>query len=329
MNVRNVLPKDAIPSIDSPTFSRSWQWESDDEVIIVTSNPPKAYPVRILHYHEVVNDRLVIDGSDRHLAVTWCPLCASAIVYDRCVDGSTLSFGVSGVLADDDLVLYDRETESLWKQSTGRCFDGPHTGAALELLAFRMGTIEDFLESHPDGHILQPPHIPSEAASEDDTPAPVEYSLDPYEEYTSREGFGLDAHRNGNTNRSWDRSDLDPKSIVLGIIRSDEALAFPRDRVANHGGLVRTRVGGQSIVVVLPDDHLQAYEDPGGSLELSSGTLRGAGQEWDASTGESLSGGSDLQQVPARRMYAFTWRDDHGPSAFFPREGEVNVADRG
>ncbi|MFT4947740.1 MAG: hypothetical protein ACI8TL_001989, partial [Natronomonas sp.] len=88
MNVQSVLPKDAIPSIDDPSFGQEFFGDPDDEVIVVDGDPPRAYPVRVLSYHEIVND--VVDG--RPVAVTWCPICWSAAVYDRTVDGKTLTF---------------------------------------------------------------------------------------------------------------------------------------------------------------------------------------------------------------------------------------------
>jgi hypothetical protein len=125
MRVRQVLPRDAIPSVDDPVFGPDHAGDPDDDLIVLDTSPPRAYPVRFLHYHELVNDRLdrpiAITGGRRSeaVAVTWCPLCGSAVVYDRAVGDRTLTFGVSGKLADDDLVMYDRETGSEWKQSTG------------------------------------------------------------------------------------------------------------------------------------------------------------------------------------------------------------------
>ena len=96
MNVRQVVPRDAIPGVDDPIFRRDYD------------GPAHAYPLRYLRCHGVVNDRV----AGRPVAVTWCPLRGSAVVYDRRVGDRTLSFDVSGKLADDDLVLYDRETDS-------------------------------------------------------------------------------------------------------------------------------------------------------------------------------------------------------------------------
>jgi len=312
MNVRTVLSTDAIPSIDDPRFGDSYVGEPDDEVIVLDGDPAKAYPVRILNFHEIVNDR--IDGDS--VAVTWCPLCASAVVYDRVVDGEERTFGVSGKLADDDLVMYDRETGSEWKQSRGACIAGPHEGATLTVRPASVLTWAAFASSYPDGVVLQPADAPSEAASDDDQPAPVEYEDDPYREYVEGDGFGLDAHRGGD-GRVWNRTDLGPKTVVLGIERGDQAVGYPAPRVREQGGEVVDAVGGTPVLVVTGDGGIYAYEDPGHEFERDpDGQLRADGAIWDPATGES-DDGRRLARLPSRRLFAFTWQDDHGPTAFY------------
>jgi hypothetical protein len=197
VNVRQVIPKDAIPSIDAPAFSSEYCGDLDDQVIVIESDtdsdPPRAYPIRVLHYHEIVNDAT----GGQPMTITWCPLCGSAVVYDALVDGQELTFGVSGKLADDDLVIYDRETESEWKQSTGECLAGEFEGQSLSVLPAGMTSYERFAAEYPDGVVLQPPGGESEAASSDDVPAAIRYDVEPYESYFDTEGFGLDAHRTG------------------------------------------------------------------------------------------------------------------------------------
>jgi signal peptidase I len=101
VHVRQVIPRDAIPSVDAPTVGGRYHGDPGDRVVAVDADPPRAYPVRYLDYHEVVNDRVTVDGVERAVAVTWCPICGSAVVYDRTVGGQTLEFGVSGKLAVD------------------------------------------------------------------------------------------------------------------------------------------------------------------------------------------------------------------------------------
>jgi hypothetical protein len=167
-------------------------------VVVVETCPARAYPVRVLGYHEIVNDVLGDDvlgddvlgddvlgddvlgddvlgddvlGDDvptvpgtptsdgpRPIAVTWCPICASAVVYDRRVDGRTLTFGTSGKLADDALVLYDRETGSEWKQPLGRAIAGPLAGRELAVVPAALTSWRAFRAEYPDGVVLQPVH---------------------------------------------------------------------------------------------------------------------------------------------------------------------------
>jgi hypothetical protein len=312
MEIRDVIPRDAIPSIDAPEFGDDYFGDPDDEVVVVDGDPPRAYPLRILSYHEVVNDR--IDGTP--VAVTWCPLCGSAVVYERTVDGRVLTFGVSGKLADDDLVLYDRATESEWKQSQGRCIAGDLEGAELRVLPASVTTWARFRDERPDGPVLQPVDAESEAASEGEDPAAIDYDGRPYEEYFESEGFGLAAHRGGGDERSWDREDLDPKEVVLGVERDGEAVGYLRSRVETADGVVTDSVGGHDLVVFATGDGVHAFENPGYEVEPADEGFAADGATWDGTTGES-DDGRRLERAPARRLFAFAWQDDHGPDSFY------------
>ncbi|WP_135665632.1 DUF3179 domain-containing protein [Halorhabdus rudnickae] len=313
MNVRQVVPRDAIPSVDEPTFGDHYVGASDDRILVVDVDPPRAYPIRYLNYHEIVND--VVDGEP--IAVTWCPLCGSAVVFDREHAGRTLEFGVSGKLADDDLVMYDRETGSEWKQSTGECIAGRFEGESLSVRPGPMVTGEQFQVSYPDGIVLQKPGGRSEAASEDDSPASIEYDQSPYESYFEMDGFGLDAHR-GDGSRKWDRTnDIAPKTIVLGVEIGSDARGFPLPRVQEADGVVRTTVGGRDIVVFADETTgIHGFLDPGHAFEWEDDHLAGDGTTWDPATGRSADG-RRLQRLPTRRLFAFAWQDDHGPDAFY------------
>ncbi|MHC3438650.1 DUF3179 domain-containing protein [Natrialbaceae archaeon A-gly3] len=318
MDVRQAVPKDAIPSIDTPSFGTGYFGDGDDDVIVVESTPPKAYPVRILNYHEIVNDELALESETVPIAVTWCPLCGSAIVYERTVADRSLEFGVSGKLADDDLVMYDRETRSEWKQSTGVCIAGTYEGRQLTVRPAATVTWESFREGYPDGVVLQPPEdARSEAASDDDTPAPVTYDDRPYAAYVDGEGFGLAAHHGSDETRPWNRTDLEPKTVVLGLEIDGEAVGFPLPRVIDAGRVVHETVGGTDVVVFAADGELHAFENPGYEFErIDDGEFRGDSTTWNDTTGEATDG-RRLTRVPARRLFAFTWQDDHGPDAFF------------
>jgi len=313
VNVRRVIPRGAIPSIDDPFFADRYPGSPEDSVVVVeAAERPRAYPVPYLHYHEIVND--VVDG--RQIAVTWCPLCGSAVVYDRRHDGRTLEFGVSGKLADDDLVMYDRETESEWKQSNGVCIAGQFEGESLSVRPASVVPWSQFRESYPDGTVLQRPGGESEAASDDDTPAPIDYERSPYDDYFDSDGFGLDAHR-GEGSREWQRDDITAKTVVIGVEFGEDVLGFPLPRVRDAGGVVQTAVGDRDVVVFATDESgIHAFVDPGHSFERTADGFVADGAVWDPATGRSADG-RQLHRLPARRLFAFAWQDDHGSDAFY------------
>lgn len=330
MRVREVVPRDAIPSVDDPAFAESHPRPADEVLGLELGGEARAYPIRYLNYHEIVNDAV----DDVPVAVTWCPLCGSAVVYDRrpsegilpegTDDPETLEFGVSGKLADDDLVMYDRETDSEWKQSLGECIAGDLAGASLRVLPASVTTWGAFSRAQADAVVMAPPGGLSEAASDTDDPAPVDYDADPYREYVEETGFGLGAHR-GTGGRAWDRDDLEPKAVVLGIERGGDALGFPLGRVEAAGGVATATVGDEAVVVFATDDGIHAFRDPGYEWSSASGGFRADGVLWDGATGEPLDNPAThvaanrepLEQLPARRLFAFAWRDDHGDGSFY------------
>ena len=302
MNVRQVIPRDAIPSVEAPEFREDHPEPEDDVVGVERGGEARAYPIRYLNYHEIVNDR--VGGVP--IAATWCPLCGSVVVYDRrpavgslpegVDDPGTLEFGVSGKLADDDLVMYDRETESEWKQSLGEAIAGRLEGASLEILPATTSSWGRFSDDHPEAVVMAEPGGKSEASGEGADPEPIEYDDDPYRDYFEAEGFGLGAHRGEGATRDWDREDLAAKERVLGLTVGDDALAFPQSRVEDAGGVATAIVGGEDVVVVAEDGELAAYSDPG--------------LDWESADTDSDS----LERLPAQWLFAFAWRDDHGDS---------------
>jgi hypothetical protein len=314
MNVRRVVPRDAIPSVDDPSFGERYDGDADDTVIAVEGGErPRAYPVRYLHYHEIVNDTI----GDDPIAVTWCPLCGSAVVYDRRHRGRVLEFGVSGKLADDDLVMYDRETDSEWKQSSGECIAGQFAGESLSVRPGAMLSWGEFRDAHPDGVVLRPPGGESEAASDGDAPAPIDYDTSPYRDYFAGAGFGLAAHRGTDGGRTWTRDDLRPKTAVLGVETDCAAIGFPLPRVLDAGGVVRTTVGSRRVLVVATAvGDINGFTDPGFSFEWTDAGLVGDGTTWTPATGRAADG-RRLERPPTRRVFAFAWQDDHGPVAFY------------
>ena len=149
-------PKDGIPPIDNPRFLPlgEVQLQAREPVIsLVVEGQAKAYPLSILTWHEIVNDEI----ASHPVAVTYCPLCNTTIVFDRRLDGTLLDFGTSGNLRHSDLIMYDRQTESFWQQYNGDAIAGDYAGAQLTILPSRLTSFAEFEKNHPDGTILAIP----------------------------------------------------------------------------------------------------------------------------------------------------------------------------
>ena len=139
-------PKDGIPAIDNPVFVTAAEIDhlADTEPVIsvLLGGEHRAYPLQILMWHEIVNDT----AGGVPVSVTFCPLCNSAVVYDRRVDDAVLDFGTTGKLRNSDLVMYDRQTESWWQQFTGEGIVGVHTGTVLKRLPSRVESFARYRE---------------------------------------------------------------------------------------------------------------------------------------------------------------------------------------
>lgn len=154
--MRGGPPKDGIPSIDRPVFADGADAGglADTEPVIglVIGNEAKAYPLRILMFHEIVNDE--INGIP--IAVTFCPLCNSSRVFDRRHDDMILDFGTTGLLRNSDMIMYDRQTGSWWQQFLGEGIVGTMTGEKLIMLPSRLESWANFRDRAPHGRVLVP-----------------------------------------------------------------------------------------------------------------------------------------------------------------------------
>ncbi len=147
--------KDGIPAIDDPRFesidaAREWVSGRGPVVALEIDGDARAYPLAILTWHEIVNDTV----GDTPVIVTFCPLCNTALVFGRTLDGTLLDFGVSGNLRFSDMVMYDRQTETWWQQATGHGIVGELTGARLEFIPAQLIGLDQFAERYPDGVVL-------------------------------------------------------------------------------------------------------------------------------------------------------------------------------
>ena len=148
-------PKDGIPSIDEPKFvsvksASAWLKGNEPVVLLSAGDIARAYPLQILTWHEIVNDEI----AGIPVAVTFCPLCYAALAFDRRIDGKTYSFGVSGMLRHSDMIMFDRETETLWQQLSGEAIIGDLTGTILEALPAQIISFDQFVDAYPGGEVL-------------------------------------------------------------------------------------------------------------------------------------------------------------------------------
>jgi len=154
-------PKDGIPALDAPRMipvAGESRLDPAEPVLVLEmpGDTPRAWPVRYLTWHEIVND----SAGGIPVAVTFCPLCNAAMVFDRRVGGAELSFGVSGLLRHSDMIMYDRQTESWWQQATARAIVGEMAGSELRQLPGWMESWGAFAARNPDGLVMDQPDWP-------------------------------------------------------------------------------------------------------------------------------------------------------------------------
>lgn len=158
MSFDEIVPvkhRDAIPSIDNPQFIRintakSYLSDLSPVIVVVVGDEARAYPLNILMWHEIVND--TIEGNP--IAVTYCPLCSSEFVYSRVVNGNTIQFGTSGLLRNSNLIMYDRQSESLWQQFTGQAIVGDFVNQSLTPIPANVVSFKEFYTAYPNGIVL-------------------------------------------------------------------------------------------------------------------------------------------------------------------------------
>lgn len=170
--IQTILQRDRIPSIDEPKFipvrDESDLPDREPVVSLVINGDARAYPLRIMMWHEIVNDVV----GDMPVAVTYCPLCNSSIVFDANVGGAPAHFGTTGKLRNSDLVMYDRTSQTWWQQFSGEGLVGDHAGEKLTMIPSRLDSWARFKQEHPDGQVLVPNNERSRA-----------YWMNPYDKY--------------------------------------------------------------------------------------------------------------------------------------------------
>ena len=226
------VPRDGIPPLDDPQFESiedadAWLEDVQPVVALEINGEAKAYPLAILTWHEIANDE--VGGVP--VSVTFCPLCNSAVAFDRRVGDVVLDFGVSGNLRNSDLVMWDRQTESWWQQLTGEGIVGVYAGYQLTLVPAQIVSWEDFKGAFPGANVLSR-----------DTGHSREYGRNPYYGYdrVDQSPFLFKGEPDGR---------LLPMERVAALMLDGQPVAFPfmaleREKVVNYS------LNGRDLVVL-------------------------------------------------------------------------------
>lgn len=310
-------PPDGIPPIDDPQFidvAAADEWISDEEPVVVidVNGDVRAYPVQVMIWHEIVNDVV----GEVPVAITYCPLCNSAISYERTIEGQETTFGTSGRLFASALVMYDRATESLWTHFDGRAVVGVLTGHRLEPVASPLLSWADFKNSHPDGLVLD----------RDETGFGRPYGNNPYQGYD-----------NPSSRPFLFRGDVDERSAamqrVVGVRDGDVARAWSLEAISGEvAAATNTELGDTPLVILWSAGQSSALEAPQiaagrdvGSVGVFSPVVDGrtltfsvqdgsfvddqTGTTWNI-TGRAVSGelaDAQLERVPHLDTFWFAW----------------------
>lgn len=318
--MQQALPQDSIAAITDPAFDTDWSDVSVTDGAPIDLDPAepvigverggsaRAYPLRVLRRHEVVND--VFDGP---LLVSYCPLCGSSIVAERLVEGEPAVFGVSGLLWRGDLVMYDRASRTLWSQLLARAINGPLLGTRLQLVPSSLTSLTEWRRQHEDTAVLLPPPI---SGLINDTTAELEQYRAGYDgDRDSLIGF------DGGGSHGISRA-----TLVVGVRHDGVARAYPFPAV-REAGVVKDRVANLPVVVTTtPSGSLGAYRRTinGRTLEFAAAGerhLRADGSRWERATGRAVDGPYDGRQLAAANalppMFWTGWSSFHPDTTIY------------
>ena len=226
-------PRDGIPSIDDPQFipieeAAEWLAENEPVIALEINGDARAYPLQVLTWHEITNDTV----GDVPVVVTFCPLCNSALVFDRRVGDETFEFGVSGLLRNSDLIMYDRTSETLWQQFTGEAIIGDLVGEQLAFVPSGLVSFAEFREAYPEGVVQSR-----------DTGFSRNYGQNPYAGYDSigQNPFLFSGEIDG-------RLPAMERVVSVNLPEANVDVAYPLS-VLSEAGVINDNQGGQDIVV--------------------------------------------------------------------------------
>lgn len=256
--IDNLLPRDRIKPVDDPQFvdainAPSYMRAREPVIAVNIDGDARAYPLAILMWQEIAND--VVGGVP--ITVTFCPLCNTAIAFERVLEGHELTFGTSGNLRNSDLVMWDRQTESWWQQITGEAIVGQLSGKVLEQVSSPIIAWETFLEQYPNGKLML-----REVDSRGSEIRP--YDEPPYAGYDSVDTnpFAFDGEVDER---------LPANLRVLTVKTDDETVAYPFTFLS-ESPVVNDTIGEQQVVVFFDDGTLSAFLDSSTRAQTSGST---------------------------------------------------------
>src|SRR6056297_968161 len=233
-------PKDGIPALSHPRWlaanEADYMRDKDRVIGVVIEDQSRAYPLKILNYHEIINDKL----GQQPLAVTYCPLCDSAVVFDRRTPLGEREFGVSGLLYNSNVLMYDRaapvESQSLWSQVKVTGVSGPGADKRLTTLPLELTTWADWKARHPASQVLS-----------DQTGHRRDYQQSPYASYISGPQPMFPAQ---NT-----RGPMPTKTPILGVWVGDVAKAFSKAAFSPQQTRITDTLDGKQFTVQYSPQH--------------------------------------------------------------------------
>ncbi len=310
-----------IPSIQNPTFGDGTWLEDGDVVIgIAQDGVAKAYPIAILNWHEIVNDRI----AGEPVVVSYCPLCASSVAYERTVDGQVLTFHVSGYLFRSDLVMVDEETHSLWPQIEGTASRGPLHGTDLALYPSETVGWGDWKERHPDTLVLERPRC-GDGSTENRQGCRGEFQRDydrnPYGGYGNTRDVGVSGQSRG------DVEGLHPKDHVLGLETDQATKAYPLFLLSEQL-VVNDEIGDTPVVVAWAGSDAYGYIAPEGTTfrpgDANGTMVDDQGRIYDITTGTSDTG-PPMTALAGLDLFWFAWLDHHPQTQLYTSNGTVTI----
>jgi len=314
--VKGGIPSVTDPAMESIEEAAAWLSERSPVIALEVEDEARAYPLAILMWHEIANDEI----AGKPVAVTFCPLCNSSVTFDRRVNGDVLDFGVSGLLRNSDLIMFDRQSETWWQQLTGEGLVGAYAGALLDIVPSQVIGFGSFAERYPNGLVMSR-----------ETGYNRQYGTNPYSNYDSRPGRPF-----------LFRGEIDQRldsavDHVLAAIIGESAKAYPFE-ILREERVINDAIGETPIVVFFQSGVASALGDyvidtardigtagmyqssfDGQILHFTANNHDGSftdeetGSTWNA-FGEAIAGelaGSQLNWVHAFPHFWFAWAAFH------------------